>query len=537
MISQVRFSGLASGLDTENIIKNLMSAERMPLNKMLQQKQWQEWQQEAYREANNKLLDLRSSMEKLRLSGSFNQSKVSSSNTSAVDVSRVGNPSLENYTITVNKLAEPAQPASVKFNKINIENSNMELKEEFSFKLSNGEKNKDGSIKEDTIKVLKTDTINTVISKINAQSNKTGVTAFLSEGDEGKRIVLTSTESGKDSNIIVSDIDYTGEQGENPLGIVDGKMTIPFEGEPSHNFNLEEGLGGSVNSGNAGSAGIITINGMTIETKTNTFTYDGMRINLKSASDGPITINKQTDTDAIFNDIKGFVDKYNEVIESLNGKLSEKKYRDFPPLLAEQKEDMKEKEIELWEEKAKSGLLRSDPLISNVLTSMRTSLYTSVSVMGEDGEVEKKLSLSQFGITTSDDYFENGKLVLDENKLKEAITNNLDDVKAFFAQSSKEDGTTLNNRKKHEESGIGYRIYNQLNESMKELTAKAGSTSKVDNSVLGKSIGRINDQISDFERRLSLVESRYWKQFTAMEKAIQQANSQSGWLMQQFGGM
>jgi flagellar hook-associated protein 2 len=31
------------------------------------------------------------------------------------------------------------------------------------------------------------------------------------------------------------------------------------------------------------------------------------------------------------------------------------------------------------------------------------------------------------------------------------------------------------------------------------------------------------------------LEDRYYRQFTAMEKAIQQMNSQSMWLMQQFG--
>ena len=37
----------------------------------------------------------------------------------------------------------------------------------------------------------------------------------------------------------------------------------------------------------------------------------------------------------------------------------EKRYRDFPPLTEKQKEDMEEREIELWEEKAKSGMLRT----------------------------------------------------------------------------------------------------------------------------------------------------------------------------------
>lgn len=44
MISELRFSGLASGMDTESIVKKLMDAERLPLNKMMQKKQTQEWQ-------------------------------------------------------------------------------------------------------------------------------------------------------------------------------------------------------------------------------------------------------------------------------------------------------------------------------------------------------------------------------------------------------------------------------------------------------------------------------------------------------------
>jgi len=53
---------------------------------------------------------------------------------------------------------------------------------------------------------------------------------------------------------------------------------------------------------------------------------------------------------------------------------------------------------------------------------------------------------------------------------------------------------------------------------------------------IGKNIKSINDQISRFEDRLEMIENRYWRQFTAMEQAIQRANSQSMYLMQQFGG-
>ena len=88
------------------------------------------------------------------------------------------------------------------------------------------------------------------------------------------------------------------------------------------------------------------------------------------------------DTDKIFDSVVKFVDEYNKLIEDLNKQIREPKYRDFQPLSAEQKKDMKEKEIEQWEEKAKSGTLRNDSTISSMLTQMRTALMGSVD--GED---------------------------------------------------------------------------------------------------------------------------------------------------------
>ncbi len=50
-----RITGLASGLDTEQIVKDLMAVERLPLTRLEQQRQLTEWRQEAYREFTNAL--------------------------------------------------------------------------------------------------------------------------------------------------------------------------------------------------------------------------------------------------------------------------------------------------------------------------------------------------------------------------------------------------------------------------------------------------------------------------------------------------
>ena len=55
----MRIAGLASGMDIDSIVKNLMAAERMPLDKLKQKKQILEWQRDDYRALNTKMLSFR----------------------------------------------------------------------------------------------------------------------------------------------------------------------------------------------------------------------------------------------------------------------------------------------------------------------------------------------------------------------------------------------------------------------------------------------------------------------------------------------
>ena len=46
----------------------------------------------------------------------------------------------------------------------------------------------------------------------------------------------------------------------------------------------------------------------------------------------------------------------------------------------------------------------------------------------------------------------------------------------------------------------------------------------------------MDKQIERFQERMETIESRYWKQFTAMEQAMQRANAQASQLMNALGG-
>lgn len=132
--------------------------------------------------------------------------------------------------------------------------------------------------------------------------------------------------------------------------------------------------------------------------------------------------------------------------------------------------------------------------------------------------------LSQIGINTGA-YTEGGKLFIVEAKLSEALTNKPDEVMALFTTRDAAG------------DGVGARVYDTLNNIVKNLSEKAGSSGSTDNSTLSKKIKQMNDEISRWQDRLTRVEDRYWKQFTAMEKALSQMNSQSAWMQQNmFGG-
>ena len=80
----LRISGMASGMDTEKMVKDIMKAQREPINRLQRSKYAIEWKRDAYREMNTLLADLQNSLKTLRLSSTFNKQVASSDNDSIV---------------------------------------------------------------------------------------------------------------------------------------------------------------------------------------------------------------------------------------------------------------------------------------------------------------------------------------------------------------------------------------------------------------------------------------------------------------------
>ena len=502
MVSSIRLSGLASGLDTETLVKDLMKAQKAPLNKLVQKKQTEVWRREQYREMNTLLLDLKNKTFDMKLQGTYQKKTITSDSNEIVSAKQKGTPSLSTYNVEVTDLPEAAKAASVKFTNA-LANGSTAIGEAFDFKIGTT-----------TINVTATDTISSVITKVNNVSSTTGVTASYLQDD--KSITFTTMASGASASVSIGLVgaDFGAS---NKLNLSVGTVDNTAE-----SFTTESGSQLSANA----AAGTVKINGISYSVSSSTFTFDGVEFSMRDI--GTTVVNVKPDEDAVFNSIKGFVDKYNEIIDKINVEVSEAKYKDYMPLLDEEKEALSEKQIEQWEEKAKSGLLRQDFLLSNALTEMRRALSTNVT-----GAVDSKFdTLSEIGITTGT-YSEKGKLYINETKLREAISQNGSNVMDLFTKVSASTNAATN----YNESGLALRLYNQLNTSMSKLTDKAGSSlSFSDNSTIGKDLKRIDTDISKWESRLQDIEDRYWKRFSAMETAMNKANSQSSWLAQQLGG-
>ncbi|GKV65843.1 MULTISPECIES: flagellar hook-associated protein 2 [unclassified Sporosarcina] len=525
----MRIGGLASGMDTDQIIKDMMKAHRIPLDKITQKKAYTTWQMEDYRSINR---DLRKTSDKLFdtviKQSTYLQKNVNVSDDKAVSIKSLNASNDFSGTLKVEQLATQATLQSGKLTKtvddkqVNLSESEiatMQLKSFDSSISDTSEIKISVGGKSQNIKVSSSDSIGAVIAQINKE---TGVNAFYDEYTG--RIALTAKNSG-DTEIKIENI-AGGNLGDK-LKLTD--VFVPDDAlNPSNKPTNDQALSAK------GENAIFVFNGLETQRESNTFQINGFEVTLKQVTDSPVTFSSSADSDKIVDSVVQFVNDYNEMIEKLNSKIKEKNFRDFHPLSDEQKADMKEKEIELWEEKAKSGTLRNDPAISSMLTNLRGIMTKSVITTDANGE-SMKISLKDLGIEPSKSYSDNGKLVINEDTLRSKIAENPNAVYDLIGRDAKDEkgvnGTAGTN------SGIAQDFRKELAAAQKSISEKAGNSTAVnDTFALGRSLKSMDKQIDRFENKLQMMETRYYKQFAAMERAIQRANAQSAQLMQSLGG-
>ena len=287
-------------------------------------------------------------------------------------------------------------------------------------------------------------------------------------------------------------------------------------------------VAGQGDVGTAGSDAQAKVNGTTITRSSNSFTIDGVSMELtkKTAAGGsPATISTSRDSDTIVKSVKQFVDDYNTLVKALRDQTdSDATYRKYAPLTDAQKAEMKDSEITSWEKNAKTGLLRNDDDILSFLNDMRSALYTK--------PTNSNYAMYDIGIET-EEYSSGssslGTLTFDETAFRKALSDDPQSVANLFTDK---------------ESGVASQLSSICDATAKvslsspgSLVQLAGVTTKswsTKNNDIYNQIKDIDDKITDLKAKYEDERTRYWNKFNSMEAILSNYNSQSSWLTSQF---
>ena len=480
-----------SGMDIDQTVKDLMTAKRAPYDKLFQKKTLAEWKKASYNTMYNTISDFRTTVFNNKLQATLAPKNASSANESVATVTANADAANVSHELEVTLLAEGVKKTSSAAITTGTGKTTLAaqfgISGSFDIKIANGANSA-------TITVNSTDSIYDLVQDIN--DSGAGVTANYDATLD--RFFLSTTNTGAAAGISFAD---SSAEGTNFL---------------QNNLKIDTTAASGKNAK-------ITLDGVELEQQSNSFTISGVNYKLKATNIGsPITVGVAADIDKTIENVKAFVESYNAMLSKVNTALKEARYSDFMPLTTAQRAEMSDTEAKLWDEKAKSGMLNKDPILRQMVDSIRGDVSTPV--MGVSGKYNSAASI---GITTGS-YTEGGKIYLDETKLRAALTADPNAVNKIFATDGAADS----------QDGITVRMYDTLKTAMDKIVSAGGLSAGVlddTKSVLAKQIKQYTKDMTALNKRLEDMEDRYYSQFGAMETALTRLSSQGAWLANAFG--
>ncbi|MCH1967125.1 flagellar filament capping protein FliD [Paraclostridium sordellii] len=490
-INTVRIPGLATGMDTDSMVKQMLSGEQNKVDKAKQKQQSVKWQQEIYRAVIKDVKDLQdkyfsvTSKDSIITSKAWNSTKVSSSNDRVMTATGSAGANDVDYNFEVNHLAKPASISSTKSGVTkNSTLSTLGLVGDGKFSIKYGDEDKEIS-KEITIKP--DDTVDSLIAKINESTDGKVKASF---SDMTGKFSIETNKTGKNAKLNI--VDSSG----NPSNALD--FLLPKNSEQGENAEI------IVKSSKDKTFS------KTLNEESNSFTIDG--INYSVHAEGSADISSSQDVEPVVENMKKFAEDYNKIMDKVYGLVTEKKNKDFPPLTDAQKEDMKEEEIEKWEKKAKVGLLRNDSEMRTFMDHMQNAIF------GENTKF-----LNECGLTSSEDYNKRGQISINEDKFRKALQNEGDRVYKAFAGNN---NSVLEKMRKT--------MNNYVGGSSSIFARKAGleKTSSAVKNYYSEQLKRQEDMIKNLQRKMDRREDQLYKQFGQLEASMNKLNSQMNYFAQ-----
>ena len=487
----LRVTGLASGLDTESIITELVSVNSYKVASLQKEQTKLSWKTDAWKSMNSKVYSFyTSTLGDLRFSSSYSTRKTTVSDSNVATVKTGSGASNTTQTMRVDQMAKAGYLTGGKLGggvtantKLSELDSNIGAGQ---IKLTIGKGNPIN------IDITADTTVKDIVDKLKEQ----GLNASFDE--KNQRMFISSAETGENYDFTLESEDENGKKALSALKI---NMTEP---------NTEA-------KKIPGQNAIIYLNDAEFTSDTNTFEINGLTINvMQETGDKEVTLTTGVDTDGMYETIKNFITKYNELMEGMLEGYNADTSKGYEPLTSDEKAAMTETEIDEWEKKIKDSLLRRDETLGSTISALNKIMNEGIEM--KDGSMMYLFDLgintpgyfnaeenyrNSFHIDGDKDDTVSGKK---EDKLMAAINADPDKVASFFQELTEKLYSKLTDLMGSSDYSSAYTLYNdkQMKIDYTDYTSK----------------------IAKAEADLNAKMDKYYQKFAAMEAAMAKVQNQ-----------
>lgn len=417
------FSGKTSGIDVASTVSALMQLQEQPLTQLQSQQSAVQLEISTLGTIASQLSQLQTATNDLKDSfGALSQKTVTSSNSTLVTATAANSALSGTHSVIVTQMAMVGSSYSDPI-------SDPTTLAGTTLTVNYGDP--DNPSETDTITLPNTvKTLQDMADAINNSAQNTGVTASVVSDSAGQRLSLVSKASGAAGNLTVS-----------------GATTF-HQGQP-------------------GQDSIISVDGIPIDSATNTVTYEGLTFAISGADkDTTVQIGVTPDTTTAATAVNNFITAYNAVMQSINAQFKPDSSGNLRPL-------------------------ESDAALRTLQTQMLQLAGDSVSGVGQ------YVNLQSMGIEMQND----GTLQINTDALQTALVSNYSDFQNFFQSTN----------------GYGQKIGNML----LQITDPTQGTVSVDIAGLQSENTDLSAQIIDFQDRMNTVQQQLTNKYSQLNVLLQ----------------
>jgi len=473
----IRIGGLVSGNDYASMVDQLMQARRIPIQAKEVKRSELDYDLGAWTEVNSSAGLLAGSLDNLRGFELWRSMSSTSADESVVTATAATASAEQQYTVVVSSLAKAQSISS-------------DVVDIASDLIANGyvQEGDVFEIEGEQVTIEAGETLSSLRTKINSAALAMAEENRVQASIVNNHLVLTRENTGA-ASIALSDVTGNALQS---LGVLDGAAAIKNE-----------------NVGGADAQ--FTVNGISVSRSSNnklTDVVEGLTINLKGA--GTSVLDIHPDREAIKAAILEFVDKYNDLSALVN----------------------EYSKVELGEssELALAGELYGDALINSIRLNLRkfatgskspvlNDLNASYAYKGQTGVMD---NLSDIGIWTVGE--KNQLSMVDGQRLDDMLENEFENMEQLFKGIYNDEAVAF-------QDGVASDFYSYTSKLSESLT---GDIAKRIEFMTGK-YDTLSEEINEMENALGDYEQKMWDEFTRMEDALANMDSQLNYINAMFG--